>query len=257
MALAKIDKTKTVVSDSVAYGAFGYKDLNILKKGINLAVVVQNGYKLGKITDSSVTGYVKVQLLNEIYGPNAEDTYTVLYFKRNELSYETTYTKTVKTSTPTSPAVLDLKKYWVKVSSGVLNIREKPLASSKSLLKLTNNQLVGKSDGVGIMDGVTEFYRFVNSEGAVYYVASQYLVKQKPSETKVSTTNKNDKPLEITPMIEPDIKPKEAVDSPENVSDKNTEKAFYVIVILLLLGIAYFVLKPKKPTTNATNGATK
>lgn len=259
MALPKIDKTKIVVSDTPgAWGAFAYKDWNSLKKGINLVTVVQNGYKLGKIIDYSVRGYVKVQLLNEIYGPNSEDTWTVLYFKRNELSYETTYKKTVKTSTTASPAALDLKKYWVKVStSGVLNVREKPSATSKSLRKLTNNQLVGKSDGVGIMGGGTEFYRFVNSEGAVYYVGSEYLTSSKPSVKKVTITDKKDKPKEVTPENEPDIMPKEAEDSPNNQSDKNTQIGYYVIGILAVLAIGYFFLKPKITTKNADNQPTK
>lgn len=255
MALAKIDKTKIVVSDAgMEFGALGYKELDSLKKGANMVTVVKNGYKLGKITDSSATGYVKVQLLNEIYGPKAEDTWTVLYFKRSELSYETSYTKTVKTSTSATPAAIDLTNYWVTVSAtGVLNVRDKPSKSGKLLRKLTNNQLVGKSDGVTIMGGTTEFYRFVNSKGAVYYVGSEYVTSTKPTATEVTTTDKKDKPIVISPEIEPDVKPIEALDSPNYQSDNAMQTVYYVIGVLMVAVIIYFLLKPKKPTQNANN----
>lgn len=258
MALSKTDKTLVVVVDTNSYGARGFKSLNEFDKGTDLVQVIQNGYKLGKITEAWVTGYVKVELLNEIYGEKREDTYTFLYFKRSELTYLKDYKKTVNIPTVAAPAVLPLKDYWVTVSTGNLNIREKPSVSSKSLRKVVNNQYVGKSDGVSIPSGSNTFFRFINSAGAIYYVSSANVTTTKPSVSKVTTTNKKEKEVELNIMEEPDVETKETEvkESYIDVSGATNWVPYIIAIVILLLILGYIVKRGKANKLNVIDGNT-
>jgi hypothetical protein len=256
MALSKIDKTLVVVTDNSSYGARGFRSLDSLNKGTDLVQIIQNGYKLGKITESWITGYVKVQLLQEIYGEKKEDTYTELYFKSSELTYLKDYKKTVKIPTATATALQPLKDYWAILSQGSLNVREKPSTSAKSIRKLVNNQYVGKSDGVPISAGANTFYRFVNSLGAVYYVSAANVTETKPSVSKVKTTNKKDKEVTYDIQEQPDIEKNETEvkESYLDISGDTNWTPYIIAIIILLLILGYIVKRSKANKLKLING---
>lgn len=241
MAISKVDKTHKVVADAANFGARAFDDLTLTGKPKNLVQIFQNGFVLGKITNSAKLSFAKIKLDKPVKNKKTGISIDTVFISKSELTYEKDYKKTTKTENQSNT----LKDFYIRKGVNMVNVRDKPTVfnSKKIGAQLNEGDYVGKSDGEIIVNNIPKdspFQKFINDKGAVYYVSSDFV-----TDTKLSL-EVDEKPIENPDKGIGEIQPMDNKNDVIYLDSKANWTNWIIAIVVLLIIIGYLVHRHQK-----------